>query len=233
MLETVVEVEVLMPSRRSQVQELIAHGLIHVSPSVADSALGMPVTGLAASAMIGPVAARIAYFAYGTLQTGFANHAAFAHVLGDRICRVQTDASFAVVVPKARSCSNPGCGLLHRMAALVPDMEPLRAEGDLFLVDEDGLAALDRLEGCTPGNNGPYVRREIDVLALDGSERWRAQAYPVSDAQGWRDLVARGAADALARFDAELALGTEPKACCVREPGHPGPHDVIDPLLDR
>jgi hypothetical protein len=46
----------------------------------------------------------------------------------------------------------------------------------------------------------------------------------------WAALVERGEADALERYPPELAAGEEPKPCCVRAPGHPPPHDVVDPL---
>jgi hypothetical protein len=42
--------------------------------------------------------------------------------------------------------------------------------------------------------------------------------------------VARGEADALASYPRELAGAGSLKDCCVREPGHPPPHDVIDVL---
>jgi len=42
--------------------------------------------------------------------------------------------------------------------------------------------------------------------------------------------LARGEADALAAYPPELAAGETLKDCCVRSPGHPGPHDVLDPL---
>jgi hypothetical protein len=43
-------------------------------------------------------------------------------------------------------------------------------------------------------------------------------------------LVARGRADALAACPRELAGEQAFKPCCLRDPGHPPPHDVVDPL---
>ena len=172
----------------------------------------------------------IPYFAYGTLQTGFANHERFADVLGERVARATTVEAFAVVVPKRASCSNPGCPLLHRMAALVPGVESVRVEGDVFMLESDGLLALDRLEGCADGNTGPYVRSMIEVVSLDGTTRWNAAAYPVRAPDGWRALLDSGAADALSAYSPELAAGTGLKPCCVRDPEHAGPHDIVDPL---
>lgn len=177
------------------------------------------------------ISREIAYFAYGTLRVGLPNHDRFADLLGERVSRVRTVDAHAVVVPKRPGCSNPGCGLLHRMAALVPGIEPLHAEGDLFMLDEGGLYELDRLEGCADGALGPYVRSMIEVEAVGGGAgAWRATGYVVRDRAGWRALLARGAAEAFSEFDAGLAARTVPKACCVRDPSHAGPHDVVDPL---
>src|SRR3954452_16096518 len=129
----------------------------------------------------------IHYFAYGTLQQGLSNHAATTDVLGEPRGRFRTVEPFAVVVPHERGCANPGCGLLHRMAALVPQVGSLRVEGDVYLVDADGLRVIDRLENYDPEEGaGPYVRREIDVVSVDGLTQLRAQAYRVHDAAAWR-----------------------------------------------
>ena len=104
--------------------------------------------------------------------------------------------------------------------------EPLRVDGDLFLLGDGGLAALDRLE---TGSGRPYVRGRIDVVATDGAA-YTAQAYPASDPERWRALVARGEADALPTYPRELASDERYKDCCLRAPGHPPPHDVVDPL---
>jgi len=174
----------------------------------------------------------IPYLAYGTLQVGLPNHERFADVLGERVTRVRTVDAHAVVVPNQPGCSNPGCGLLHRMAGLVPGVEGVFAEGDLFLVDEDGVAALDRLEGCADGARGPYVRRTIQAVAVDdGARTWDAVAYLVSDPAGWRSMIERGAAQAFTEFDLALVGASSPKPCCVRDPGHAGPHEVVDPLV--
>jgi len=172
----------------------------------------------------------IHYFAYGTLQQGLSNHADLGEVLGEPRGRFRTRDPFAVVVPHEPGCANPGCSLLHRMAVLVPDVGSLHVEGDVYLVDADGLRVVDRLENYDgEERTGPYVRREIDVVSIDGLTQLRAQAYRVRDPAGWRALVERGAADAVARYTADMATST-PKNCCVREPGHAGAHDTIDPL---
>jgi hypothetical protein len=43
-------------------------------------------------------------------------------------------------------------------------------------------------------------------------------------------LGARGRADPLAAYLPELAGEQAFKPCCLRDPGHPPPHDVVDPL---
>jgi hypothetical protein len=56
-----------------------------------------------------------------------------------------------------------------------------------------------------------------------------ATAYRVREPARWRALATTGAAQLLERYEHHLA-SAEPKRCCVIEPGHSGPHDVIDPL---
>jgi gamma-glutamylcyclotransferase (GGCT)/AIG2-like uncharacterized protein YtfP len=168
---------------------------------------------------------RVPYFAYGTTQQGFAHHRRLAALLGAPVGRFRTAAPHAVVVPHEAACSNPGCEYLHRMAVLVAGFDPLRVEGDLFVIDDDAVAVIDRLETA-----GPYVRVGIEIVALDGGETRAAQAYVAGDAPAWQALVARGRAEALASYPRELASGEQLKPCCVRAPGHPPPHDVIDPL---
>jgi gamma-glutamylcyclotransferase (GGCT)/AIG2-like uncharacterized protein YtfP len=165
----------------------------------------------------------IAYFAYGTTQRGFTHHRRLADLLGEPVGRFRTVAPHAVVVPHAAACSNPGCEYVHRMAALVAGLAPLHAEGDLFLITPEALAVIDELETA-----GPYIREEIAVVS--GAETRTAQAYRASEPDRWRALVERGMADALASYPRELADAERHKACCLRTPGHPPPHDVIDPL---
>ncbi len=172
----------------------------------------------------------IHYFAYGTLQQGLSNYADLGDVLGEPRGRFRTLDPFAVVVPHEPGCANPGCNLLHRMAMLVPEVGSLRVEGDVYLVDADGLRVIDRLENYDgEQGTGPYVRREIDVVSIDGLTQLRAQAYRVRDPSAWRALVKRGRAEAVACYTADMATST-PKDCCVRAPGHTGAHDTIDPL---
>jgi gamma-glutamylcyclotransferase (GGCT)/AIG2-like uncharacterized protein YtfP len=172
----------------------------------------------------------IHYFAYGTLQKGLSSYADMTDVLGEPTGRFRTAEAFAVVVPHEPGCSNPGCNLLHRMAALVPDVGSLRVEGDVYLVDAEGLRLIDRLENYDGEDGaGPYVRREIEVVSIDGRTQLTAHAYRVRDPIPWRTLVELGRADAVSRYTADMATST-PKECCVREPGHSGAHDTIDPL---
>jgi len=173
---------------------------------------------------------RVSYFAYGTTQRGFTHHVRLADVLGDPVARVRTEAAHAVVVPRRAACSNPGCQYVHRMAVLVPGVEPLRAEGDLFLVSDDAAALLDRLETGADGFSGPYVRERVAVSATDGAATYAAIAYVARDPARWRELVDRGEAEALTAYPRHLATDAALKACCVRAPGHDAPHDVVDPL---
>jgi gamma-glutamylcyclotransferase (GGCT)/AIG2-like uncharacterized protein YtfP len=167
----------------------------------------------------------IAYFAYGTTQKGFVHHRRLVSVLGEPVARVRTVEAHAVVVPREAACSNPGCEYVHRMAALVPGVAGLAVEGDLFVVADEALEALDRLELA-----GPYARSSVDVVPLRGGATSAAVAYLASEPMRWRALVLAGRADALASYPLDLAAGERLKACCARAPGHPGPHEVVDPL---
>ena len=169
----------------------------------------------------------IPYFAYGTTQQGFTHHRRFAELLGEPVARVRTVAAHAIVVPRRAACSNPGCPYVHRMAALVAGFEPLRAEGDLFLIGTEALAAIDALE---TGFEGPYVRAGVDVVSSDGAITRGAQAYFARDGARWRALVEHGHADAMVAYPRDLASSEEHKDCCLRAPGHAPPHDVVDPL---
>jgi gamma-glutamylcyclotransferase (GGCT)/AIG2-like uncharacterized protein YtfP len=172
----------------------------------------------------------VPYFAYGTTQRGFAHHRRLRELLGEPVARVRTVTAHAVVVPRRAACSNPGCQYVHRMAALVPGFEPLRVEGDLFLISTDALTVIDRLETGAAGIAGPYVREPVAVVSTDSDDPRTAQAYLVRDPARWRALVERGQADALPTYPRDLASGEQQKDCCVRAPGHPPPHDVVDPL---
>jgi hypothetical protein len=112
------------------------------------------------------------------------------------------------------------------MAALVPGLE-LRVEGDLLLICQDAAAAIEALE---TGPNSPYVRREVDVAPAGGGASVRARAYLAREPARWRALVERGEAEALTRYPRELAVAETRKDCCLRAPGHPPPHDVVDLL---
>jgi gamma-glutamylcyclotransferase (GGCT)/AIG2-like uncharacterized protein YtfP len=173
---------------------------------------------------------RVAYFAYGTTQAGFTHHRRLADVLGEPIGRFRTVSAYAVVVPRRAACSNPGCRYVHRMAVLVPGFAPLQAEGDVFVISAASIAVLDRLETGSAGFTGPYVRKAVAVAPADGGGAFTAQAYLAREPARWRALVARGEAEALAAYPRELATDETLKDCCVRRPGHPPPHDVIDPL---
>jgi gamma-glutamylcyclotransferase (GGCT)/AIG2-like uncharacterized protein YtfP len=178
-----------------------------------------------ASSQVGHSRPVNAYFAYGTTQRGFTHHRRLAPLLGEPVGRFRTVAPHAVVVPHRAACSNPGCQYVHRMALLVPGFAPLRAEGDLFLISDGGLAAIDALE-----TSGPYERALIEVVSLDGADTRPAHAYLAEDTERWRALVEAGRAGALAAYPRELAAAEQLKACCARSPGHPPPHDVVDPL---
>lgn len=171
---------------------------------------------------------RIHYFAYGTLQRGFANYADLEDVLGDPAGRFRTVDPYAIVVPHEPGCLNPACALLHRMATLVPDADDLHAEGDVYEIDAGALRRIDALESYDDHAPGPYIRQELALIALGSPTRLNAHAYRASDPARWRSLVDAGRADAVTRYAADVAA-SQPKPCCTRHPGHAPPHDVTDP----
>jgi hypothetical protein len=103
------------------------------------------------------------------------------------------------------------------MAVLVPGQWNLHPEGDVFEVDEETLARLDALELA-----GPYARGEIALR-----EGPTVLAYVAAEPLRWAELVWAGLADAVETY---TATDTEPKPCCVAQPGHAPPHDAVDPL---
>jgi hypothetical protein len=116
------------------------------------------------------------------------------------------------------------------MAALVPGIEPLRAEGDLFDIPDAAISVIDELETGPAGLQGPYVRQRINVVSVNGARSYAAEAYVAREPTRWRTLVERGGGEALEVYPRDFGVGEVLKDCCVRSPGHPPPHDVIDPL---
>jgi hypothetical protein len=74
------------------------------------------------------------------------------------------------------------------------------------------------------------VREPVAVVTLDGATTYLAQAYLAREPARWRALVELGQAEALRTYPRGLAGAAAHKPCCVRAPGHPAPHDVVDPL---
>jgi gamma-glutamylcyclotransferase (GGCT)/AIG2-like uncharacterized protein YtfP len=174
------------------------------------------------------------YFAYGTLQRGFPNWEDLSGRLGEPVGRFLTVEPHGLVVPTEAGCGNPGCGLLHRMAALLPGIDGIQVEGDLFAIDTATLAAIDRLENYDERREAPglYVRTEIRVAPLAGGPAQQAIAHRVRDPAPWQALVRSGRAELMSRYERRLA-GASPKQCCIRNPGHTGPHDVTDPFASQ
>lgn len=181
-----------------------------------------------------PMVAELRYFAYGTLQKGFPNWADLADRLGDPVGRFRTVEPHALVVPTRPGCGNPGCGLLHQMAVLVGGVEGFRVEGDLFNIDRSTLAVIDALEDYDEAREPPglYVRTQVKVARLADGSVCDAIAYRARQAAPWQALVTGGQAELLVRYERRLADVT-PKRCCADNPGHAGPHDVIDPFAEH
>jgi hypothetical protein len=91
------------------------------------------------------------------------------------------------------------------------------------------LAEIDRLEAYDEDRQPPglYMRTHVTVRSLTGGGVYDAIAYCARDPAPWQALVSTGEAELLSRYERRFADAT-PKACCVRDPGHAGPHDVLD-----
>ena len=134
--------------------------------------------GLAGGALRagGPMARDIHCFAYGTLQQG-PSYADMGAVLGEPRGRFRTldrspsssRTSRAAPIRGAACCTAWRCWFLTSARCT--------SRGDVYLVDADGVRVIDRLE-IYDGEDvtGPYVRREIDVVSIDGRTQLRAQA---------------------------------------------------------
>ena len=174
---------------------------------------------------------RVFYFAYGTTQRGFPTYDLIADVLGTSLGRFRTAVPHQLVVARRPACSNPGCRLVHRMCGLLPGRGgDILVEGDLFDVGPAALDVLDKGENYRSGDEAgsTYLRRPVLVFGIDQqAESIEAQAYFIADAGAWRRLLARGDAETVERYTLEMADGGL-KQCCRRNPGHAGPHDVID-----
>lgn len=103
-------------------------------------------------------------FTYGTLMTGFHNNA----VLGD--------------APKIGNGTTKEKFTLYHLpygfpGAIDDGLRPVNVRGEVYEVDSNGLARLDRLEGYRPdGDFNLYDRKEITV-ALDSGEEVKALIY--------------------------------------------------------
>jgi hypothetical protein len=59
---------------------------------------------------------------------------------------------------------------------------------------------------------------------------YEARAYHAREPARWQALVESGRADALTTYPRDLATGETLKGCCIRVPGHPPPHEIVDAL---
>lgn len=174
----------------------------------------------------------IAYFAYGTLQSGFANHAKHAEDLSRPLGQYRTEQPYPLAVPNEAACPNPGCPFVHRVGALLNDPgDGQNVEGEVFLVTVDALGRLDKLESYRPEDEALsiYLRRPVLVAPIGGGALMEAQVYFIADPEPYRQLLADGRASTVDRYLPELAESVL-KACCRADPDHTGPHDVTSPF---
>ncbi len=177
------------------------------------------------------MAHELRYFAYGTMQEGFPGHRHLAAELGESVGRFRTTVARPLVVVREEACNNPGCRLVHRMCGLLPDEgEGVPVEGDIFAIEPATLERLDDYENYRVDNeaNSVYLRRTVSVAPLNGSgDPVEAETYFLAHTGPWRRLLAEDRAEMIGRYTKEMAEGAL-KECCRRDPGHDGPHDIID-----
>lgn len=172
------------------------------------------------------------YFTYGTLQTGYPNHASHAEDLGPSLGRYRTVEAWPLVVPLAPSCPNPGCRFDHRIGALLERAgQGECVEGELFEVSGETLERFDELENYRPQDeaHSTYLRRSVRVEPVSGGEGREAQVYFIVDAAPYEQLLQRHGAEVVGRYTLEMAQGRL-KACCRRDPDHEGPHEARSPF---
>jgi hypothetical protein len=86
--------------------------------------------------------------------------------------------------------------------------------------------ALNRLEWY----GRPLDKETIPVVPVDGGDPVDAVIYRASPPLQWVHLSWTPLAELVEVFPRELAEYEQPKPCCVADPGHELPHDVIDPF---
>jgi hypothetical protein len=164
------------------------------------------------------------YFAHGTLQHGFPRWERHRALLGEPVGRYRTVEAWTIVVPRDPACLNPACRHLHRMCGLVTARQAHHAQGDLFRVED--TEALNRLEWY----GRPCALETLMVVPVDGGDAVEARAYRAAPPLQWVQLAWTPLAETVEVYPRALAEYTQRKPCCVADPGHEPPHDVIDPF---
>ena len=101
-------------------------------------------------------------FVYGTLMKGEANHDL-----------IMSDAKYE---GKYRTENRWGLINIGAFPALVPHV--LEVEGEVYTIDVETLARIDRLEGYnSETNHGMYIRRWIKVYSQDDDSEDEVQTY--------------------------------------------------------
>jgi gamma-glutamylaminecyclotransferase len=126
--------------------------------------------------------ARSTVFVYGTLLRGYGNHRLLEQGRALFLGRARTAPQYTLV------SLGPFPGLIAEGATAV--------HGELYAVDDETLAALDRLEG----HPRFYARKRVEIAGRDEDEVWGyflpAEEYghhPVIDSGDWRTV--RGVAE--------------------------------------
>jgi gamma-glutamylcyclotransferase (GGCT)/AIG2-like uncharacterized protein YtfP len=127
-------------------------------------------------------------FVYGTLKTGYGNNALFQWP-----CVYKGK---AVTIPRYRM-------LEPSFPVILADPDGKPVAGEVYHVDDNGLARLDRLEGIRPDGGGMYTREIIEVACEESQQTGcNVSAYIYVGGEQW----ARSGCPAYTKVNANGAL---------------------------
>jgi gamma-glutamylcyclotransferase (GGCT)/AIG2-like uncharacterized protein YtfP len=175
---------------------------------------------------------RFYYFTWGTLKRGFANHDNYKEVLDDFVGEYSTKNQFTMIVPNEVFCPNPGCQWVHHIGALM-DAVPGHGDhiqGEVFNVTRAGIKKLDKLENYSRCwfKKSTYIRKRVELVAKDTSEIITAFIYIINDGRPFLNLLSCEKAVSTPTYTKKMDDdGRVKKQCCVKNPGHCGPHDKL------
>lgn len=148
------------------------------------------------------------YFTYGSLKQGFPNYKNHEKHLHHFVGAATTVEAYPLVVPFAKTCTNPNCPFLHQQASLCNHPGTgKKVIGEVFVVELEDIVAFDKLEAFNGlGIHGNvYSRRIIDV-DIQGQGIVKAYVY-FSTSDDPMLQVAAGDAEFVDEYLLDMAKG--------------------------